>query len=148
MYALIYENIDSVRSWIDQRQRIGAFVQRVRLLGCELCSHGDIMSHKHPARQVEDYVNRIDRTLFDHAVLNPASSRFHEFYDHGTSNSIMLVEFADSDIHWLEPRDIPLGKTMKRRNAATAPRLARRYDETGILSADAETGLLKESVDD
>ena len=95
----------------------------------------------------EGCVNRIDRMLFDRAMPNPASSRFHEFYDHGTSNSIMLVESADSEIHLLEPRHIPFGKAMKRRNAATAQCLARRYDETGILLADGETRSLKESVD-
>ena len=106
------------------------------------------MSHKHPARQVEDCVNRIECTLFDRAMPNPASIRFHEFYDHGTLNSIMLVESVDSDIHWFEPRDNPLGEAMMRRNAATAPSLASRYDETGILLADGETRSLKESVDD
>jgi hypothetical protein len=68
MYALIDENIDSVRSWIDQRQQIGALVQRVRLLGCELCFHGGIMSHKHPERQVEDCVYRMEYTLFDRVM--------------------------------------------------------------------------------
>jgi hypothetical protein len=78
---------------------------------------------------------------------NHLSSRIREFQN-GTSNSIMLVESADSDINWLEPRDIPLGEAMKRRNAANAPRMAGRYDETEILLADGETHSFKESVDD
>lgn len=68
MHALIDENIYSVRSWIDQRQRIGALVQRIRLFRCELCFHGGIMSYKRPARQVEDCVYRMERTLFDRAM--------------------------------------------------------------------------------
>ena len=68
MHALIDENIYSVRSWIDQRQRVGALGQRVRLFGCEECFHGGIMSHKHTSRQVEGCIYRMERTLFDRAM--------------------------------------------------------------------------------
>ena len=37
---------------------------------------------------------------------NYLSSRIPEFTD-GLSNSILLVESADSEVNWLEPRDIP-----------------------------------------
>lgn len=36
------------------------------------------------------------------------SSRFSDFKD-GTSNSIMVVEIRNSDIHWMEPRDLDVG---------------------------------------
>ncbi|MBL8819686.1 MAG: DUF1559 domain-containing protein [Planctomyces sp.] len=76
-----------------------------------------------------------------------ASSRIREFQN-GTSNSILLVESADSDINWLEPRDISFAEAMKRRNAETAPRLVGRYAETEILLADGETRSLSQLVED
>lgn len=78
---------------------------------------------------------------------NHLSSRIREFVN-GTSSSILLVESADSDVNWLEPRDIPLGEAMKRRKAADAPRLAGRYEETAIGLADGETRSLKDSIDE
>ncbi len=75
------------------------------------------------------------------------SSRLREFQN-GTSYSIMLVESADSDINWLEPRDIPYEEAMKRRKAATAPRLAGRYADASIVLADGRPLSLKESLDD
>lgn len=35
----------------------------------------------------------------------PTSSRFKDFRN-GTSNTLMVVEVADSGIHWMEPRDL------------------------------------------
>jgi hypothetical protein len=78
---------------------------------------------------------------------NHLSSRLREF-ESGTSNSVMLVESADSDINWLEPRDIPRGEAMKRRKAEAAPRLVGRYEKTTVLFADGVTRQISESLDD
>ncbi|MDB5390742.1 MAG: hypothetical protein JWM11_6388 [Planctomycetaceae bacterium] len=74
-----------------------------------------------------------------------SSSRMREFHN-GTSNTIMLVESADSEIKWLEPRDIPLEQATRRRTAATGPRLAGRYDRTEIVLADGATRSLSDSL--
>lgn len=76
-----------------------------------------------------------------------SSSRIREFQN-GTSSTIMLVESADSDINWLEPRDIPLEQALKRREAAIGPRLAGRYDRIAIVLADGVTRSLSESIDE
>lgn len=77
---------------------------------------------------------------------NHLSSRIREITN-GTANSIMLVESADSDINWLEPRDIPFGEALQRRRAAAAPRFVGRYGDTSIVLADGTTRSLKESLD-
>lgn len=66
------------------------------------------------------------------------SSRIREFTG-GTSNGIMLVESADSDVNWLEPRHIPFRQAMKRRVAPAPPRLNGRYAVTTIGMADGTT---------
>ncbi len=70
---------------------------------------------------------------------NHRSSRMSEFYMRGTSNSLMLVESADSDVNWLEPRDISHAQAMKQGKAEAAPRLAGRHGQTTFLTADGET---------
>jgi hypothetical protein len=56
MYGLIDENIDFVRSRIDERQRITALVQRVRLFSCAFCFDLCIISHERGVRQAEDSI--------------------------------------------------------------------------------------------
>ena len=46
----------------------------------------------------------------------------------GTSNSVMLVESADSQLNWLEPRDISFGQALKRKAASATPRFVGRTD--------------------
>lgn len=75
------------------------------------------------------------------------SSSLGEFWN-GTSNAIMLVESADSEVNWLEPRDIPLEQAMKQRNALAAPRLAGRYEKTAVVMASGELHSLRESLED
>ncbi len=74
-----------------------------------------------------------------------SSSRIREFQN-GTANTIMLVESADSDINWLEPRDIPLEQATKWRKAETGPRLSGRYDRATIVLADGVIRSLSESI--
>lgn len=76
-----------------------------------------------------------------------SSSRIREFQN-GTSRTILLVESADSEVNWLEPRDIPIEQATKWRKAATGPRLAGRYDRTAIVLADGVTRSLSESIDE
>ena len=49
------------------------------------------------------------------------STSFRDFTD-GTSNTALLVESSDSNLNWLEPRDLSLGQVLKRHRAPTAPR--------------------------
>lgn len=76
-----------------------------------------------------------------------SSSRLREFHN-GTSNTIMLVESADSDVNWLEPRDIPIEQATKWRKAAIGPRFAGRYHHAAIVLADGVTRTLKESIEE
>ena len=49
------------------------------------------------------------------------SSTLRDITD-GTSNTALLVESSDSNLNWLEPRDLSLGQVLKRHRAPTAPR--------------------------
>ncbi len=74
-----------------------------------------------------------------------SSSRLREFHN-GTSKTIMLVECADSEINWLEPRDIPIEQATKWRKAATGPRLTGRYDRAAVVFADGVTRALNDTI--
>lgn len=76
-----------------------------------------------------------------------ASSRMREFHN-GTSITIMLVESADSDVHWLEPRDIPIERATQWRQAANGPRLGGRYDRTAVVFADGHARTLSETIEE
>ena len=78
---------------------------------------------------------------------NQLSSRIEEFWN-GTDNAIMLVESADSDVNWLEPRDIPREQAMKQKDATAAPRLGGRYTKTAIVMASGTMRSLNASLDE
>ena len=77
---------------------------------------------------------------------NYLSSRISEFTD-GMSDSILLVESADSEVNWLEPRDIPYGLAVKRREAAVGPRLVGRFGGTTVGLADGRVRPFPESFE-
>jgi hypothetical protein len=47
----------------------------------------------------------------------------------GCDNTVMLLEIADSDIHWMEPRDIPLEEALSDDNGARSVPSSRHYKE-------------------
>ncbi len=67
----------------------------------------------------------------------------------GTSNTIMLVEVADSGINWLEPRDLTLGQAMRGFNPADIrPAISSKHaDGANCLFADGSVHFLSNEIE-
>lgn len=57
--------------------------------------------------KAETITNYVVITGLGTAFAGDQSSTFSDFAD-GTSNTLLVVETADSDIHWMEPRDLDM----------------------------------------
>ncbi|MEX2175179.1 MAG: DUF1559 domain-containing protein [Pirellulaceae bacterium] len=65
----------------------------------------------------------------------------------GTSNTIMIVEIAHSDIHWMEPRDLPIEELAEWLDPAHKPRLLAGHIEGGFVAyADGAVEMLSREV--
>jgi hypothetical protein len=69
----------------------------------------------------------------------------------GLSNSIMVVEIANSDIEWLEPRDLLLADLHKSLHSSSQPALLASHENGGIqggivVFADGHTEFLPHSI--
>jgi prepilin-type processing-associated H-X9-DG protein len=65
----------------------------------------------------------------------------------GTSNTLMVVEIADSDILWMEPRDLPVEELAAWLDAKHKPQLLGNHIEGGLVAyADGHVELLPRDV--
>jgi hypothetical protein len=66
----------------------------------------------------------------------------------GTSKTILFVEVGDSDIHWMEPRDLPFDRTPMRINApgTKAPRIGSTYPDVRVAFVDGMVRRIKDST--
>tara|TARA_R100000789_G_scaffold81517_1_gene76776 strand:- start:353 stop:1102 length:750 start_codon:yes stop_codon:yes gene_type:complete len=77
-----------------------------------LCPENPLRTGDHP-RTETDYVGIIgDETIFS----DGHPTKFHDISD-GTSNTLMFGELLNSDIHWMEPRDLDFNAISKRINS-------------------------------
>ena len=72
---------------------------------------------------------------------------------HGLGNSIIIVEVANSDIEWLEPRDLPLADLHNALQSGSQPALLGSHEKNGIqggivVFADDHTEFLPHSIDE
>jgi prepilin-type processing-associated H-X9-DG protein len=65
----------------------------------------------------------------------------------GASNTLMIVEIAHSDIHWMEPRDLPVEELAAWLDPKHKPRLLGNHIEGGMVAfADGHVELLSRDV--
>jgi hypothetical protein len=65
----------------------------------------------------------------------------------GTVHTIMVVEIAHSDIHWMEPRDLPVEELAEWLRPGHKPQLLAGHIEGGFVAyADGRVELLPRSV--
>jgi hypothetical protein len=66
----------------------------------------------------------------------------------GTSSTILFVEVADSDIHWMEPRDLPFDRTPMQVNARRlkTPRIGSTYPDVRVAMSDGSVVRIKDSI--
>jgi prepilin-type processing-associated H-X9-DG protein len=87
------------------------------------------------------------------AIVGPGTAwpeggqlRFPDIKD-GTVNTLMIVEIADSDIHWMEPRDLPVEELAAWLDPKHKPRLLGNHIEGGMVAyADGHVELLSREV--
>jgi len=58
------------------------------------------------------------------------SSNLNDFRD-GSANTIMLLEVADSDIHWMEPRDLAFEEVLSGSGGESGPHIWSRHEVSG-----------------
>lgn len=75
------------------------------------------------------------------------SLRLDEITD-GTSKTILFVEVADSDIPWMEPRDLAFDRMPMRVNApgTHAPRIGSTYPDVRVALADGMVRRIKDVI--
>jgi hypothetical protein len=73
------------------------------------------------------------------------SSRLPGFTD-GTSNTIMVVEISNSDIHWMEPRDLPIEELEAWLDPKHKPRLGGEISGGLVAYADGSVSFLSRDV--
>ena len=73
--------------------------------------------------------------------------KFIEIAD-GTAKTILFVEAADSDIPWMEPRDLAFDRMPMRVNApgTHAPRIGSTYPDVRIAFADGSIRRIKDAI--
>jgi prepilin-type processing-associated H-X9-DG protein len=65
----------------------------------------------------------------------------------GDSNTLMIIEIAHSDIHWMEPRDLPVEELAAWLDPSHRPRLLGNHTEGGLVAyADGHVELLPRDV--
>jgi len=64
----------------------------------------------------------------------------------GTSNTIMIVEITNSDIHWMEPRDLPIEELEAWLDPEHKPSLARHVSGGLVVCADASVHVLSPEI--
>ena len=65
----------------------------------------------------------------------------------GAFSTLMIVEIADSDIHWMEPRDLPVEELAAWLDPKHKPRLLGNHIEGGIVAyASGHVELLSRDV--
>jgi prepilin-type processing-associated H-X9-DG protein len=65
----------------------------------------------------------------------------------GTSNTLMIVEIAHSDIHWMEPRDLPVEELAAWLDPKHKPQLLGNHVEGGMVAyADGHVEMLSRDV--
>jgi hypothetical protein len=66
----------------------------------------------------------------------------------GTAKTILFVEVADSDIHWMEPRDLPFDRTPMRVNAPglKTPRIGSTYPDVRVAFVDGMVRRIKDAT--
>jgi hypothetical protein len=73
------------------------------------------------------------------AFPSPATTTLADFLD-GPANSILLVEIANSEIHWMEPRDLEVDRMSFRVNDRTQPSISGLHPAgPAVVFADAIT---------
>jgi prepilin-type processing-associated H-X9-DG protein len=65
----------------------------------------------------------------------------------GTSNTLMIVEIAHSDIHWMEPRDLPVEELAAWLDPQHKPQLLGNHIEGGLVAyADGHVEMLSRDL--
>ena len=94
-------------------------------------------------RTETDYVAIIGKdTIFSEGQ----PTKFHDISD-GTSNTLMFGELVNSDIHWMEPRDLDFNAISKRINADGASISSAHEGGANVAFVDGSVRFLSEDID-
>jgi type II secretory pathway pseudopilin PulG len=113
-------------------------------------------------RQFESTFSRIFRSPLDRfsaermtsyvAVVGPGTcwpggkgTQFSQIKD-GTSNTILIVEISHSDIHWMEPRDVPIEELEAWLDPKHRPRVGGEIEGGLVLYADGSVHFIPRSA--
>lgn len=94
---------------------------------CPAANRQDLMDFR------TDYVAIVGDQTFFHPTNAFQLDDFHD----GMSNTIMVVEIANSDIHWMEPRDLIYDEMRFQINAPNAPSISSHHEQkANVMMAD------------
>ncbi len=90
-----------------------------------------------------------DRMLTNYVMLiddrNGSPERPHDATPR-TGSSIIILEITDTDIHWMEPRDVLLSELRSKTNHPQKDRLSGRHNGVCVVRADDNSEVLYEPV--
>ncbi len=90
-----------------------------------------------------DYVGIVGEETF---FSEGQPTNFHDISD-GTSNTLMFGELVNSDIHWMQPRDLDFNAISKRINASEAGISSAHEGGANVAFADGMVRFLSEDIE-
>lgn len=104
--------------------------------------------YRRPEDKPGSTLTRFVAVVGDQTVFPGARSLKVEEITDGTAKTLLFVEVADSDIPWMEPRDLAFDRMPMRVNArgTRAPRIGSTYPDVRAAFADGSVRRIKDAI--